>query len=428
MAQARQYPQAASPIFRLDNPDVLDVGAIEATAAKPQRGAWRYLTSIFEQAAQQHCHQFSIEPDATLWRIRYRCVDGYDEIVLSDPSELVWALDALQIQLWGDDFHRLNNRAARFTWLNHPLNQAVSMRVMQTVNGDLLQFDTEPMLPVPPLLDELHLQTTQLSDIRARLARRHGMILITSSNPRLLDDTLLAINQAMISPERKLLSISDRHRYSLPRTTQICMADIPAEQTAATWENALDSYHDTVLINACVPDQFHERLANASDQGTLIIQTQLVAKAGDSLDMLNACVIRRAPLHRSVTSVINHFGVNSLCTECASKAIINDDEQRWLELFRTPVTENVISWLADGNTEQFMHATGCEACNGTGKSTPLSVFDIIHRDEQTHQFPTGGNLSLSDKPKPLQRQLISMAKAGTITLSEVIRVLELAGY
>jgi len=428
MAQARQYPQAASPIFRLDNPDVLDVGAIEATAAKPQRGAWRYLTSIFEQAARQHCHQFSVEPDATLWRIRYRCVHGFDETVLSDPSELVWALDALQIQLWGEDFHSLINRTARFTWVSHPFNQAVSLRVIQTVNGDLLQFDTEPMLPVPPLLDELHLRTTQLNDIRARLARRRGMMLITSSNPHKLDDTLLAFNQAMISPERKLLSISERHRYSLPRTTQIGLADIPAEQTTATWENALDSYHDTVLINACIPEQFHERLANASDQGTFVIQTQIVTRAADSLDMLNACVIRRAPLHRSVTSVINHFGVNRLCTECASKTTLNDDEIRWLEHIRTPVTENVISWLADGNTEQFMQATGCDACSGSGKSTPLSVFDIIHRDEQTYQFPTGGNQSLGDKSKPLPQQLMSMAKAGSISLSEVIRVLELAGY
>lgn len=427
MAQARQHLQATSPIFRLDNPDTLDVSAIEATAAKTQRGAWRYLASIFEHAAHQHCQQFSIEPDATLWRIRYRCIDGFDETVLSDPSELIWALNALQIELWGEDFRTLVNRSARFTWVNHPLNQAVSLRVIQTVNGDLLQFDTEPMLPMPPLLDELHLQATQLSEIRARLAQRHGMILITSSNPRLLDDTLLAINQDMISPDRKLLSISDRHRYSLPRTTQIGIADIPAEQTAATWGNALESFHDTILINAAVPEQFHEHLANACDQGTLVIQTMLVAKAADSLDMLNACVIRRAPLHRSVTSVINHFAVNSLCPQCACKATLNEDEQRWLEHLRTPVTENVISWLADGNTEQFMDASGCDACNGTGKNAPLSVFDIIHRDEQNNQFPTDANASSANRPKPLQRQLMSMAKAGSITLSEVIRILELAG-
>lgn len=427
MVQARQHQQATSSIFRLDSPDKLDASVKEAAASKPQRGAWRYLARLFERASHVHCQQFSIEPDATVWRIRYRCIDGYEETILSDASELIWALEALQIDLWGADFHNEINRAARFAWVTHPRNLAVSVRVIQTVNGDLLQFDTEPMPPVPPLLDELFEQATQLNDIRARLAQRHGMILITSSNPHLLDNTLLAINQEMISPERKLLAINDTHRFSLPRTTQIALSDIPAEQQVATWENALESFHDTVLLNTAVPEQFHERLANASDQGTLVIQTLLVAKAADSLDMLNASVVRRAPLHRTVTSVINHFAVNSLCPKCACKASLTEDEQLWLERLRTPVTENVISWLADGDTEQFMQSVGCDACHNTGKSTPLSVFDLIHRDEQNHQFPVRGTAKSVGRPGPLQQQLMSMAKAGTITLGEVIRVLDLAG-
>lgn len=427
MAQARQHLQSTSPILRLDNPETLDVSAIEAAASQPQREAWQYLVSIFEQAAQQHCHQFSIEPDVTLWRIRYRCVDSYEETILSDPSDLIWALEALQTQLWDENYHTLSNRTARFTWVSQPLNQAVSLRVVQTVNGDLLQFDTEPMLPMPPMLDELHLPAVQLREIRTRLAHRQGMILMTSSNPHLLDDSLMAMNQDMISPTRKILSISDRHRYSLPRTTQIDMADLSIEQLADSWKNALESFHDTVLINTTVPEQFHEQLANVCGQGTLVIQTMLVAKAADSMDMLNASVIRRSPLHRSVTSVINHFAVNSLCQQCACKATLNEEEQRWLEHLRTPVTENVISWLADGNIEQFLQAEGCDACNDTGKTTPLSVFDIIHRDELNHQFPISSTPTVNDRPKPLQRQLMSMAKSGSITLSEVIRVLELAG-
>jgi len=400
---------------------------MEAAAAKTQRGAWRFLANLFNQAAKQHCHQFSIEPDATLWRIRFRCVAGFNENIVSDPSELIWALDTLQIQLWGEDYHTLKNRVARFTLVDQPFNQAVSLSVIQTVNGELLEFNTEPMPPMPPLLEELRLQASQLSAIRDRLAKRHGMVLITSSDPRLLDDTLLAINQEMISPDRKLLSISDRHRYSLPRTTQISMAELTHEQQEDTWKSALDTYHDTILINTTVPERFHQQLAEASEQGAIAIQAMQVAKAADSIDMLNASVIRRAPLHRSVTTLINHFAVNSLCADCSCQATISEDERQWLEQLRTPVTENVISWLADGNTEQFMHAVGCDICSHTGKAAPLSVFDIVHRDELSHQFATKTSASSNEGPSPLQRQLMSLAKAGSISLSEVIRVMELAG-
>ena len=427
MAQAHQNSQAISPIFRLDNPDTLDTSVIEAAASRSQRVAWGQLTKVFEQAQQYHCHQFSIEPDATLWRIRFRCIGGFEEQILSDPSDIICALNVLQTALWGENYFTLINRTARFTWKSHPHNQAVGIRVVQTVNGDLMQFDTEPMVAMPPLLDELNFPANQLGDLRARLAQRRGMILITSREPHLLDNTLLAVNQSLVSPERNLLSIGDRHRFSLPRTTQIDLSGLPAEQRINTWENALDSFHDTLLINTTVPEQCHDRIANACDQGVLAIQAICVAKAIDSLDLLNACVIRRSPLHRSVTTVINHFSVNSLCQQCSCKATLNAEEQSWLESSRTPVTENVINWLVDGDTEQFMHSPGCNTCNYTGKSEPLSVYDIVYRDEKTHQFPTVRNMSGIQRPKPLQRQLMDLAKSGKITLSEVLRVLALAG-
>lgn len=428
MAQAHLNQAASASIFRFENPETLDVCAIEAAAAKPQRGAWRYLASLFEQAEQQHSYQFSIEPDATVWRIRYRLVDGFDEQVLSDPSEMTWALDALQMHLWGEEYHTSAHRISRFTWANKSSKHAVTLRVIATVNGDLLQFDTEPMHPMPPLLDELLAQPAQLQTVRNRLANRRGMILITSTDSHVLDDMLVAINQELVSPDRKLLSISDRHRYNLPRTTQIGLSEVPEDAVKQSWENALNSYHDTVFINASVPEQFHEKLAEACDRGTLAVNIMNVARAADSMQMLNDRVIRRDTLHRTIDTVINHFRVNSLCQKCCCTAKLNTEEKTWLEDIRTPATKNVIDWLDDGNTEMYMHAEGCDACNDTGKGQPLNVFDIVSRDEQNNLFPTGANAAALKQSRTLQNHLLLLAKNSFIELSEVIRILKLAGY
>lgn len=422
MPQARSNQPALSPIFRLDTPEMLDIQAIESAAAKPQRGAWRYLASIFDTAAKQHCQQFSIEPDATLWRVRYRTIDGFDEHVVSDPSLLIWAIGALQTQLWDADYHRQANRAIRFTWRTGTQKLAISLSVVQTVNGDQLQFDIDPILPMPPLLDELGFQPKQLQELRARLKQQHGMVLITSSQINALDDILLAINQELISPDRKLLSLHDRHRYCLPRTTQIDLPSLDDQANSAAWKDALNTFHDTLLISTAVPDQFHEPIANNCDQGVLAIHAQRVTRASDSIDLLNAGIIRRAPLHRTVNTIINHYPVQSICSLCAEKAQLSTDEQQWLQQLRTPATENVIGWLADGNTEQFMTAPGCEACANTGTGAPLSVFDIVHRNELNHQFPVNSATARSGEQTPaLQRQLMGLAKGGRITLSEVLR-------
>ncbi len=423
MARASQHQQSSSPIFRLNQPDRLDLNTIMAGAPKTQRGAWRYLAGIFDSAQKKHCQQFSIEPDSTLWRLRYHMIEGYEEHIISDPSVIIWALDALQIALWDDEFHKMPNRSARFVWTNPNTDLAIKLRVVQTVKGDMLEFDVEPVLPMPPLLDELGLEPTLLQALRHRLQTNQGMLLLTSSNQVFLDNALMAINQDLVTPERKLLSISDRHRFSLPRTVQIDMHELNPIDRQDAWQKALDTCHDVLLSASHVPELYQEQIADRCDQGTLTVQTMRVARATDAMQLLNASILRRAPLHRAVTSVLSHFPVTSICSECRVQAQLNVDEQQWLEQLRTPATENVISWLADGNAEQFMTGEGCEACADSGCGQPLSVFNLQHRDEMTNQFAELSATSQHQQGSALQRQLMSLAKKGKISLNEVIRVI-----
>jgi len=425
MAQAGTNREALSPIVRLDNPAALNVQAIEDTAAKPHRGAWRYLASIFENTLRRHSQQFSIESDATLWRLRYRRVHGYDEHIVEDPSLLVWAVDALQIELWGNEYHRNINRSARFVWSFNSIDQAVTLNVLSTINGDVLHFDLEHIRPMPPQLEELGLTPAQLLELRLRLDEQHGMIMLTSPDPVFLNDLLLAINQDLISPDRKLLSIHDRHRYSVPRTMQI---DLPSSDDVArwkTWQQALNTHYDTLFIRASVPEQFHQQIANNCDQGGLVIQALQVKQPANFINLLNSSITRHAPLHHSVTSVVSHYPVRSICSYCSEQATLNKVEQDWLEQLRTPVTENVVGWLADGNREQFRTAKGCEACADTGEGKPMAVFDVVHRDESNYLFPGAGSVTPTgdEQINYLQRELMTLAKTGRITLNEVIRVL-----
>ena len=421
MAQPSQTLQNLTPIFRLDQPDRLDLESIEAAAAKPQRGAWRHLAGIFDSARKRHCPQFSIEPDTTLWRLRYHLIEGFEEHIISDPSVIIWVLDALQIQLWGDEYHKILNRSTRFIWRNQSDELIITLSVLQTVNGDFLQFDIEPMDSMPPLLDEIGLEAKQLFELRSRLKQRRGMILITSSDQRVLDNALMAINQELVSPERKLLSISERHRFSLPRTIQIDLQTHCTDERVRTWQTALETQHDVLLSNALVPEQFQEPISDRCDQGTMAIQTMRVTRAADAIDLLNASILRRAPMHRAVTSVLNHFPVASICADCAEQAKLTEQEQQWLEQLRTPASENVISWLVDGNAEQFMIGRGCKTCAETGFAKPIAVFNLQHRDEKSNQFPSTRS---GQAATVLQRQLMNLAKSGVISLSEVIRVIE----
>lgn len=421
MAQ-RQTNQKHTPVFRLDAPDAIDLQELQSRAAAPQRGAWRHLEALFNTAFEQHCVQFSVEPDASMWRIRYRCIDGYHECIATDPSDLIWALDTLQVEVWGDTYHTKKNRQHRFALLSPSRADVIMLRVLPAVNGDVLQFDIEPLRHYPATVEELGLTPSQLNELRTRLGHNHAMVLLTSSEPLLLHDTLLSINQMMISPDRQLLSVSERHRYSLPRTNQVEINTSKPKKRIKAWQRALSSHHTTLLVEGHVPSRFHEQIADNCDNGVLAIQAVQTARSHDLLASLNAGVIRRTPLQRTVTTVVNHYPVRCVCPHCASIAQLDAASQQWLEKLRTPATENVISWLADGNKEQFMSGEGCEKCSNTGFSAPTSVYDIIHRNNKSNLFSVADASTTADVGG-LQRRLMSLAKEGRIPLSEVIRVL-----
>jgi len=198
------------------------------------------------------------------------------------------------------------------------------------------------------------------------------------------------------------------------------MTGFEHNQLDEAWQNALSSHHDVLLLNTDAPRHCQERIANACDQGVLTIKGMKVRRPADAIALLNASVLRRAPLHRTVTTIVNQYQIQRICSSCAAPAQLDEKAQQWLQHLRTPVTENVVGWLNDGNTDQFMSGEGCENCGETGLGEILPVYDILHRDKQNHLFPD------AKQSVSLQRQLMSLARSGQIRLQDVIRVLELA--
>jgi len=292
------------------------------------------------------------------------------------------------------------------------------MQVVQTVKGDQINFNFEAPSTYPQLLDQLTAhQPDMAQSIRSRLEKDEGMILLTGAEPIILDDLLLAINQELISPDKKILSIASRHRFCLPRTTQV---QLNMHDCRTAWQAALQSQHDVLLLNGFIPELAHELISNMVNHGTMVIQAVHSVNASSSVNQLNASVLNRNPVFRNVDTMINQYHACAICQDCGSTATLNTSEVEWLENIRTPATENVIDWLTDGNTENFQTGHGCPSCGETGFSDPITLYDQLQRNQQSHQFPTAQNLM------PLTRRLMALAKSGQIPVQEVMRALRKA--
>jgi len=192
----------------------------------------------------------------------------------------------------------------------------------------------------------------------------------------------------------------------------------------AAWQHALDSHYDTLLMGGKVPRRFHEQIAQASEHGVLTVHAQHTARASNLFELLNAGLLRRDPLYRAVDTVLSHHPVRSNCVHCTSTDTLDQSQTQWLEKLRTPAAENVVGWLLDGNTDQFVKSHGCEKCFQTGAGDMVSVYEMSYREQKSNLFAVGQPKDATEyQVSSLQKNLMKLAKAGTIPLSEVIRVL-----
>ncbi len=428
MRQGTQaYTQALSTLYRLDQQvPVLDLAAQEKAVSATQRGAWRELQSLFESCIARGCLQVSIEPDGALWRIRYRSIDETAEELLEDPGTLSWAIQALQQRLFGEHSQPGDYQHTRFCLKRKATDYEVGLQIFPTVKGDLLQFTLEEKQLLPARLDELGLNYQQLSQIRTRLQNSKGYMLIAGSEPRLLDNVLLALAQEMIEPNRQVLYLNDCHRYALPRIAQLSISGDDNTEQLIDWSNALKVQHDSLLLHGQIPAHASSEIAQTAAYRALVVQTLHTAQPITISDLCKDADTDDARLYYELDTLIMHYPLRRLCEHCKETAALSEAAKVWLDSIRTPATENVIDWLSEGNTERFMHAKGCDKCSHTGYSGHIGVFDIEQRQTNSRSLESRYLEAPCTKQKqrvnPFVKRLMGMVYEGVIPVEEAIRL------
>lgn len=333
----------------------------------------KLLQSLFEDAVQTQASDIHIEPDAGVLRIRQRIDGVLAEQVLDEANiasalivrlKIMSGLNISEKRLPQDG--RFNVRVkgrsldVRLSILPVQHGEAVVMRLLDHSQG-ILNLDH---LGMPPVI---------LNKLRKHIRNPHGLILVTGPTGSGKTTTLYAALSEINNPETKIITAEDPVEYSLPRISQVQVNEKIGLTFANVLRSALRQDPDVMLVGEMRDSETAEIAIRAAITGHLVLSTLHTNGAIETATRLMDMGVEGYILAGALKAIIAQRLVRRICEHCSEPAVIDPDQQAWLEK----------SQHLDFSQTFFKYGRGCHHCNHTGYRGRIGVYELLELNHDT---------------------------------------------
>lgn len=358
--------------------DAVDFGALEASVGQEGAPVVRLLQSVFEDALQVGASDVHLEPQEHGLLIRSR-VDGQLQTqtqadkriaaALSQRLKLMAGLDISEKRLPQDGRFTLRLRErqvdVRLSTLPSQYGESVVMRLLG--QGDTVRR-----------LDEIGMPQQMLQRYRDVLGRSSGMVLVTGPTGSGKTTTLYASLAEIDAETQKVITVEDPIEYRLPGLTQVQVNDKIELSFARVLRACLRQDPDVILLGEMRDSETADIGLRAALTGHLVLSSLHTRDAMSTpfrlLDMGSLPFM----VASSLQAVIAQRLVRANCEQCAQPHTHTPQELAWMASVGG----------AEAAQERTLRGTGCSACNGTGYSGRLGVYEMLEMDAELAQAAT----------------------------------------
>lgn len=417
-------PDGTQQVAPLEHP--VNLCSLLTASAEDQRGHWQHLQQLLDDAHKQHVHEIHIEPDEDCWRLRFRSPFSFTETRIDSIADYQQTLNQLLDHLWSSN----DAVRPRRGWFEFPINATpwlLQLDIVTSTRGDSFMFTLlRPSKEPPQRLDALALSRKQHAQIRSILKDSHGLILVASdqSQPRL--QTVRALLQELVSPDRKIVCADNPGHPLIPRTTQLAVDSPPTRAQKHMWTAMCELGCNVIVACQQLDEELDSQLVRYASKDTLVIQSTNATNAADAVDRMLSIGVRSEALARTLTAIVVQRQVQCVCRYCRQSQVPDDDGTAWLAEHSPIKAGNINDWLRHRMRSSFSQAEGCEKCSGTGRGAVLDIYDIVTIDDAVRDALYDADiryaLSILREQASLATHLLNLAQEGIISLTEAVRV------
>ncbi len=254
------------------------------------------------------------------------------------------------------------------------------------------------------------------AQLRAAMARPHGIVLVTGPTGSGKTTTLYAALSELNTADRKLLTVEDPIEYRLPGVIQTQVNP----QIGFTFGSALRSFlrldPDVMMVGEIRDTETAEIAVQAALTGHMILSTLHTNSAAGAVTRLIDMGVEPFLLSSVLSGVLAQRLVRRLCPQCRKPYIASPELCTDIGVGKKkPVT--------------FYRAVGCDQCNGTGYAGRTAVLEFLRIDDTIARLILRradtreiAEAAVDARMRNLRADGLAKARVGLITIEEAVRV------
>lgn len=374
------------------------------------------VNNIFSKAVTFNASDIHLDPQEEVFRVRLR-VDGILQTHLEQPIDRYPAV-ASRVKLISeiDIAERRLPQDGRITTRVNGREMDVRVSTLPGVHGESIVMRLLPKDRKELSLATLGLEQDHMDLVGSLMQEANGIVLVTGPTGSGKSTTLYAALQEATDGTRKILTVEDPVEYQLPGITQVqAHAEI-----GYTFAKALRAFlrqdPDVIMVGEIRDLETAQIAIQSALTGHLVLST---LHTNDSLSAFTRLIdmgVEPFLVAAPIKAVQAQRLVRKICKHCAKPA-------------QVPESINAeFAGLKRDFTPNWVEAVGCAACNNTGYSGRMGVYEIVPISPELHDMIIA-NTPVTEMRKLARRQghrsmyqdgLIKAAR-GQTTVEEVMR-------
>jgi general secretion pathway protein E/type IV pilus assembly protein PilB len=263
-------------------------------------------------------------------------------------------------------------------------------------------------------LPELGMDDETFARFNKMIDRPHGILLVTGPTGSGKTTTLYAALNALVSPERKVLTIEDPVEYNLAGVNQIPVS----HKIGLTFERGLRAIlrhdPDIVMIGEIRDIETAQAATQAALTGHLVLSTLHTNDAASAATRLIEMGVEPFLVSSTVVGAMAQRLVRSICGACRVEY--------------KPVIEDLPNDLELAKNAKLVRGDGCRTCRKTGYRGRTGLYELLTidddvRDKITARAPSPDIVKVARRAgmRMLREDGWAKVRAGLTTPEEVLR-------
>jgi type IV pilus assembly protein PilB len=391
-----------------------DIDLEQATAAGAELGIIKLVNILIANAVRDKASDIHIEPQENEVIVRYR-IDGDMRKVMSPPKRSHHAIVA-RIKILSN----LNIAERRLPQDGRMMVKIgyreidIRVSILPTIFGEKAVLRILDKEAFEKSTSNLGFTPYDEKIFRTQIAKPYGIIIVTGPTGSGKSTTLYSALQLVKDVTKNVITVEDPVEFHMEGINQVHVNTAIGLTFGSALRSILRQDPDVILIGEIRDNETADIAIKMALTGHLVFSTLHTNDAASSIARFVDIGIPPLLLGSSLNLIIAQRLVRRICAKCKTEYAPEAELLENLNLSREQVP-------------RLYRGTGCVACNGTGYSGRIAIFEMLEISREIRKLilrnaPTMDIQDLAEKEgmKTLRKAGIELALNGVTTIEQVI--------